>query len=159
MFDKFQFSDDQTLTNLDTTGEISDHFYDVEENANTDMQLVGVLNVVIISATLTSGLTYGMVIGLRVDDTETLDTAQDGSSAGYKDIAMKHILKEEIVAGRAFSIPVVEDVLTRGKFVGAWYKAATKADLTESALTGNIEVESWFEDAPISKMNIQKKPT
>lgn len=151
MRDKFLFSNDQTLTSLSGTGEISTNIWDLEENVVADQQVKGCLMITILAATLTSGLTEGLIVGLRTDDAVGLATAQNGTSAGFKDIVMKHILKEEIVVGRTFAIPVMDAVSK--KYLGAWFKAKT------TALVGNIHVEVYFtEDPDDIQKKIQKKP-
>lgn len=150
MRDKFIFSDNQTCTNLDSTGEISTNIWDLEEDVAVDQMIEGFLNITIISATLTSGLTEGLVVGLRTDDAVGLATAQNGTNAGYVDVGTKHLLKEEIVAGRSFSMPFRQDVCK--KYLGGWAKAKN------TALVGNIHLEMWFENNPVSQLRIQKKP-
>lgn len=154
MREKFLFSDNQTFTNLSTTGEISTNIWDAEENASVDQCIQGCLMVTIISATLTSGLTEGMRLALRGDDAVGLATAKDGSSNGYKELACKEILKEEIVAGRTFAVPVYDVKPARCKYLGFWPTAVS------TQLTGNIHMEAWFEEGiGDSIKNVQNKPS
>lgn len=153
MRDKFLFSDAQVFTNSDTTGAISSNVWDLEEDSVTDQMIEGCLMVKIIAATL-SGLTEGLIVGLRLDDAANLATAQNGTSAGYKDIAMKHILKEEIVAGKVFAIPFLEIKTARSKYLGAWAKAVNTAN------TGTVTLEMYYSERPDDAIkNVQKKPS
>jgi len=140
-------------SNLDSTGVISDHIWDLEEDTSVDQMIEGVLNIVFTAVGSYTGGTEGLIVGLRIDDAVGLATAQDGSTAGFCDIAMKHILKEDIVVGRPFSIPFIHDVCARGKYLGAWFKAHT----TTFTNGVNITLDAWFEPGPISRHNIQRK--
>jgi len=145
-------SDSQVLTNLSGTGEIATNFYDAEENAITDDQLFGFLNVTIIAITTTSGLTEGILLAVRTDDATDLATAKDGTSAGYVVIGGVEIPKEEVIAGRQFSVPYRKDV--GKKYFSAWYKAVNTAHV------GTITVDAEFSNAPVGlNETIQKVRT
>lgn len=154
MRDKFLFSDGQAFSNLSSTGEISSNIWDLEENASVDQCIQGCLMVTITACTLTSGLTEGMKLSLRVDDATDLATAKNGSTAGYKVVASKEVLKEEIVAGRTFPIPVYETLTSRSKYMGFWPTAVS------TQLTGSVTLEAWFEDMPSDhRKGVQKIPS
>lgn len=145
-------SDSQTFTNTDSTGEISSNMYDLEESAITDDQLFGFLNLTVISATLTSGLTEGIHVAVRTDDATDLATAKDGAGAGYVEVGGIEIPKEEIVAGRQFSIAYLKDIAKR--YIGGWVKAVS------TQLTGNIVLDMEFSDHAVSaNERIQKIPS
>ena len=153
MRDKFLFSDAQAFTNLSAAGVISQHIWDLEEDVVADQAIQGCLMVQITAASLVTGLTEGIILSLRVDDAVGLATAQNGSNAGYKEIASKHILKEEIVAGKVFAIPVYDVISARAKYMGFWPKAKT------TALTGSVTLEAYFvESVDDSIKRVQKKP-
>ena len=153
MRDKFVFADGQTSTNTDSTGEIMTNYFDLEQYANTDLMQCGVLNVLLTSVTVTSGLTEGMIFGVRLDDATDLATSQDGSSAGFTEIAMRHACTEALVAGRVITIPFHFDNVPRAKYLGGWVKAYS------TQLTGNIVFDAWFSTYAESNYGIQKKPS
>lgn len=150
MREKFIFSDGQSFDDEDSTGTISDNIWDLEEDVVADQMIEGYLNGVILTYTLTSGGTEGLIIGLRTDDAVSLDTARS-ATAGYDDICMKAILLQYMAAGLAFSIPFICDVTK--KYLGAWVKAAST-----QFTTGVLTLDLWFENTPISKLGLQKKP-
>lgn len=155
MRERFLFSDAQAFASLSATGAISEHIWDLEEDVSVDQCIQGCLMVTIVSMSAGfSGLTEGMILSLRVDDATNLATAQNGSSAGFKEIASKHILKEECVAGKTFAIPVYDVKTARSKYMGFWPRART------TALTGTATLEAWFEESPGDSLKkVQNKPS
>ena len=144
MIDKFQFSDNQDFVDPDSTGEISDSIWDLEESGVVDGFVSGFLNVRVNSATI-SGLTQGLDIELRSSDAEA------GTTPQY--LGVIKLLPAEVVAGNQFSIGVNKAVLH--KYLCAWVKAVNTAN------TGTIYLEIWFADTPVTapRINIQKKPS
>jgi len=144
MIDKFQFSDNQTLTNIDSTGEISSNIWDLEEDASVDQQVEGWLNIHIVSAVV-SGLTEGLDIQLRTSD------STDGSTPRYLGCIL--LAAAEVVTGKSYSFGVSKAKLH--KYLMAWFKAVSTAN------TGAIVVEVWFSEHPITSpdVDMQKKPT
>jgi len=144
MIDKFQFCDDQTFTNTSSTGEISDNIWDLEEGGVTDGQVIGYLNVHIISATI-SGLTQGLEIQLRTSD------STDGSTPNY--LGVIRLGPTEVAARKNYSIKINRAKLH--KYIMLWALAVNTAN------TGNFHLEAWFSDTPITgpDINIQKKPS
>lgn len=145
MIDKFHFCDDQTSTNTDDTGEVSDNIWDIEEDASVDQQLHGWLNVHIISATI-SGLTEGLEIQLRTSDAAAL-----GTTPLY--LGVIRLGPTEVAAGKRYCIGINRAELK--KYVGVWMVAVNTAN------TGNFHIEAWFSEHPYTgpDIAIQKKPS
>lgn len=145
MIDKFQFCDDQTFTNTDSTGEVSDNIWDLEEDVTVDQQIHGWLNVHIISATI-SGLTQGLEIQLRTSSAAAMATSQ-------KYLAVLRLNSAEVAAGKRYCVGVNRAALE--KYVGLWALAINTAN------TGNFHLEAWFSEHPYTgpDINIQKKPS
>jgi hypothetical protein len=143
MNDKFQFSDNQTLTNLDSTGVVSTNIWDLEEGAAADQQLVGWLNIVINAVSFT-GLTEGLNIEMRSADATNLSTTPTNV------VGSGIIPAAEVVAGAVFCLGVNKANLER--YAGVWYKAIS------TAATGTINVEAHFSNQPMSAKRLQKKP-
>lgn len=164
MRETWLFSDSQDMNgggnNLDSTGVISDNIWDLEyDNSDvlivTDLMVEGCINILFTAVGAYTNGTEGLIISLRTDDATDLATSIDGSSAGYCDVAMKHILLEDIVAGRVFSIPFHLDKAVYGRYLGVWYRAHTTTITTGA----NITVDAWFAEYPISRGMMQKRPT
>ncbi len=145
MIDKFQLCDDQTFTNTTSTGEISSNYLDLEQYAVADQQVVAWLNVRIISATVTSGLTEGLLLCLIASD------ATAGSSPEY--LGVLWLKPTEVAAGNNFCIGVSKQLALR--YLSLWAKAVT------TALVGNFHLEAFLSDSPILNSptsRMQKKP-
>jgi hypothetical protein len=159
MEDKFVFSDAQTITNTTSTGEISDNIWDLEYNdadvlISTDQMIKGNVVVILTTVTITSGITEGLIVGVRVDDAVGLATARNGTTAGFRDIAMAHVLKEELVNGLVINVPFFCDRTARSRYLGVWYKAAS------TALVGSIILDavSHNESRSYQVAGLQKRP-
>lgn len=145
MNEKFKFSNAQVLTNLDSTGVISENIWDFEENAVTDDFLEGFVNAVITARALTSGLTEGLLVEFRTGDTTALDSLWEVCGA-------ISLLKAKVIAGARFSIPVRTDKLQ--KYGGLFYRALSTADV------GTITVDTDFSATPVGEnATIQKMPS
>ncbi len=144
MRDKFIFSNSQTLTDTDSTGEISDNIWDLEEDAVTDGQLMGWLNFHFISAVV-ANLTEGLVVELRSSDAAALATTPLYCGA-------LQLGPTEVAAGAKFCFGFVRSSLK--KYAGVWYRAVSTANI------GAIVVESYFSEQPIGPiLGLQKKPS
>lgn len=155
MRDKWLFSDNQDIDDIDSTGVISTNIWDLEyDNADAlivvDQSQIGYLNGVINTYGYTSGGTEGIVVSMVTDDATSLDTAK-ASDAGFDRVASKDILLQYIAAGYAFSIPFVCDRLKR--YLGAWIAAGSTTFATTV-----FTIELWFENTPITQRNVQKRP-
>jgi len=141
MREKFIFSDGQTIASPNSTGVVSDNYWDLEESVTTDQQVFGWLNIYIRSATI-SGLTEGLMIEFRTSDATALTSPQ------YLGVIM--LLPGEVVAGKKCSIGVLKSTCL--KYLGVWFRAHTTAN------TGNIVVDAWFSEQPEGpEFRIQKK--
>ncbi len=151
MRDKFYFSDGQALASEDSTGTISQYYYDMEEDANTDMMIEGYVNFVCTVLTYTSGLTQGIVLSVRTDDAVGHAESKTAAGLGYFEIGRREILYPEIKAGRGWSVPVKCDLCK--KYICAWVATGS------TALVGTFSWDIWFENTPISFGNkaIQKR--
>ncbi len=145
MIEKFQFSDNQTITDVSSTGEVSSNVWDLEENASVDQQIHGWLNVHIVSAVI-SGLTQGMEIQFRTSSAAAMATSQ-------KYLGVIRLNAAEVVTGKRYCIGINRAQLE--KFVGLWFLALNTQN------TGAIVIEAWFSEHPYTGpgINIQKKPS
>lgn len=155
MRERWLFSDSQTFDDEDSAGTISTNIWDLEyDNADAlivvDQGQMGYLNGILTEYDYTSGGTEGLVVSLITDDAVALNTAK-ASDAGFDRIASKDLLLEYLVAGYAFSIPFVCDNLKR--YLGAWVYAGN------TTFSSVINLELWYENTPISQINLQKRPT
>ena len=153
MRDAFEFSNAQALSTLDSTGVVSTSVWDLEYSNSsvlnqTDMQVVGWLNVKILSTTNTGG-DSGMYIHFRSDDTAALSHAH--STADETTLGSLFIKKSELVAGATFSLGVCKANL--GRYLGLWYEVVSES------LTGATAVDAWFSEQPQTELRIQKKPS
>ena len=156
MRDDFILCDAQDEANLTSTGVVSDNVLALELTKSggdipiTDDYAVGYMNVVLTAVSFTSGGTQGIVLSLLTDDAAALTTAKS-SSAGFRAIASKEVLLEDIVAGAKFSIPYLEPEVK--SFLGAWLKAGS------TTYTGTITFDVWLSNTPITgNETIQKVP-
>jgi hypothetical protein len=145
MIDKFQFCDNQTFTDIDSTGEVSDNIWDIEEDASVDQQIHGWLNVHVISAVI-SGLTQGVEIQLRSSDAAAMATSQQ-----Y--LGVIRLEPAEFITGARYCIGVNRAKLK--KYVGVWAIAINTQN------TGAVLLEVWFSEHPYTgpDISIQKKPS
>lgn len=149
MIDKFQFSNAQDLGSLDSTGVVSEHIWDLEEDEATDGMLLGWVNFIILASS-NSGGNEGLWVELRCDDTSNL--AMAGAGADEKVLGAILLDVDEIEAGAAFSFGVCRYNL--GKYAGLWYRAAS------TSFNGATTVDAWFSEQPVSAIHgIQKKPS
>jgi len=138
----FEFSSSQTFTNTNSTGEVSENIWDIEENGPVDNQVLGWINITVLSATI-SGLTEGLIIELRSSDNTNISTTPLYLGA-------LQLGPTEIVAGKQFAFGVCRANLK--KYVGGWARAVNTAN------TGAIVLDIEFNTDPVIEMNIQKKP-
>lgn len=145
MIDKFQFCDNQTITDVNSTGEVSDNIWDIEEDASVDQQIHGWLNVHIVSAVI-SGLTQGMEIQLRTSSAAAMATSQ-------KYLGVIRLNAAEVATGKRYCIGINRAQLE--KYVGVWPLAINTQN------TGAIVLEVWFSEHPYTgpDIAIQKKPS
>lgn len=147
------FSDGQTLTTLTSTGEISDHIVDYEEDVVADQMIEGWVNIIIVSRTVSAGGDEGLNIAFLTGDATSLDTARTALGAGFVQCGGITILYNEIVAGREFAIPFRRHVAK--KYGGVWYKAEN------TTFTGSFVVEAYLSNTPVGPgvlQGYQKKP-
>ena len=151
MRDKFYFADGQAFASEDSTGTISEYYWDLEEDANVDMMIEGYVNFVCTVLTYTSGMTQGMVLSVRTDDAVSHATAKT-ATAGYFEIGrIELLLTQHIKVGRGWSVPIKTDIAK--KYMCAWVATGS------TALVGTMSWDIWFENTPISLGNkaIQKR--
>ncbi len=151
MRDKFFFADGQDFTDEDSTGTISEYYWDLEEDANVDMMIEGYVNFVCTVHAYTSGMTQGLVLSVRTDDAVACNTAKT-STAGFFEIGrIEILLTQHIKAGRGWSVPIKTDIAK--KYLCGWVAAGS------TALVGTLSFDIWFENTPISLGNkaIQKR--
>lgn len=143
-----KFSDNQDLTTLDSTGEVSDETWDLEENGSdsiTDDQVVGGVMVTIMDDTSVTDGDEGLLIEIRTAAAEAL-------ASGYEVIGARSILAARVIPGTRIFIPVHCDVAQ--KELGVWYKAVS------TSFTGTIYVDADFQTMPDSRNEeIQKVPS
>lgn len=147
MREKWQFSNGQDVTTLNSTGVVSENTFNIEQDVTADQQIMGWINGIILASDNSSG-TEGMFIEVRTDDNAALDLAHDTGDENI--IGAIHLRKAEIVAGTKFSIGVCKANL--GTQLGLWFRAHT------TSLNGNTTIDAWFSEQPMSELGIQKKP-
>lgn len=149
MRDGILFSDNQTLTNLTSTGVKSTDIDDLEQNSAavaliTDDQQAFNCNFVLTSVSFTSGGTEGIILEVRTSDNSDMTT-------GAEVIGAKDVLLADIVAGKKFSVPVEKNVMQR--YLSAWFRAKS------TTYTGTIKADAYKDFAPISpNETLQKVP-
>ena len=139
----------QTFTNPTSTGAVSTNVLDLEVDSVggailTDDQLEGFMNVTIISATLSSGGTEGIVLEARNADNSNLAT-------GAENIGVQDVPLAKVVTGAKFSVPFKRDIAER--YLGGWLRAKS------TTYTGAIVVDIDFADQPISENESVQKVT
>lgn len=146
------FSDAQTLGALDSTGEVSDNVFNMEEESDggaviiEDDQLVGVLNITIPPLAGQVAGDEGMDIGILSNDNADMATGVELS------LGSAHATQAELVAGCVKNIEVIIPLTQR--FVGVWYKA------TSTTLTTGQLVDAHFSIAPLTENDkLQKVPS
>jgi hypothetical protein len=144
MLERFVFSDGQALGTLDSTGVVSSNVWDLETYAVADGQVMGWVNVVILSTTNTAG-DEGLNIAVLTDAAAALTTAP-------KQIGGIILVQSEILAAAAgivYSIGIKRDICEQ--YLGVWYKAVS------TSLNLLTSVDAWFSDQPLTRHGIQKK--
>lgn len=140
----FVFSDSQTITNVTSTGEVSSNTWDLETNAPVDDQVVGFVNITIISAVV-SGMTEGLEFQVRTAAAEALTSV-------YEIVGAISVIPGKVVAGAQFSIPINFDVCQ--KQLGVWAKAISTSN------TGAIVFDAEFSVNRVSPNgSLQKMPS
>ena len=153
MRDKFVFSDSQDLTALDSTGEISDYYFDLEKDSDnveviSDDQVFCWFHILLLSATNLAG-TEGLIIQLRTSD------STGGTTPQY--LGNIQLLQADILAAACpaeYSIGVLKSNLLR--YLCVWYMAVNTALTTA---TGSLLVDAWIDDTPHYEKRIQKTPS
>ena len=145
----------QTITDPDSTGEISTDYLDLEKDsaANsilTDDQVDTYCNITITSYSYTSGGGEGMTFSVRTDDANDLATAKSGSD-GYIAMGAIEVPLEDLATGMKLSFRVRKDVAKR--YVAGWIAA------TSTQLVGTIIWDCEFSDLPISENESLQKVT
>lgn len=145
MRDKFVFSNGQDLGSLNTTGVISDYYWDLEEDVTVDQYIEGWINIIILTCTQTSG-NEGIDIRLQNSDNTDCDTSA-------RHLGGIRLVEAELVAGNQFSFGFAKGSLL--KYVGMWYEAVS------STLNLATTLDVWFALGPITSpgAEIQKRPT
>lgn len=133
----------QTLTNLDSTGVVSESVLDVETGGvDGGADLLGWLNIAIRSASFSGG-TEGLNFTFMTSDSETF------ASGNVDLVSSGTIPAAEAVAGKKFSFGFI----SRGnvlKYVALWAKAIT------TTFTGTIVFDAWISHQPdASPLNAQ----
>lgn len=142
-------ADGQSRTNPTSTGTISTHQMDLEQDSDsnvilTDDQIQGYLNVVITSVSYSSGGDEGIVLEARNGDNDDLST-------GVEVVGAQDIPLAKVVAGAKFSVPFRRDVAER--YLGGWLRAKS------TTYTGTIACDMDFSDQPISENESLQKVT
>ncbi len=145
MREKDQFCNGQAFAGEDSTGTISEKVFNLEEDsaANVilrDDEIVGVLNILITATDVVVGSdagTEGMIIELRTDDANSLDTGKDNAGAGYRVLGAAEIPLNELVKGTRINIGIPGGIVAK-EFLGTFTKAVS------STLTGSVSFDQWF---------------
>ena len=146
-----ELSDNQDFANLDSTGEVTDDVFNVEESSSsvallTDDQGIGYMNVTFgtVPAQATIAGTEGLVIQVLTDSAAALTTLPEicGSIS---------IIPSKIVAGAQFSVPFRMDVLQT--YLGGWLKAFS------TSVVGTIYADIDFSNTPVSPNESLQKST
>jgi hypothetical protein len=150
MYDNsFEFSNNQALATLDSTGVVSTNVWDLENSASgaamnqTDFMVYGWVHFIILSTTNTTGNNF------RITLVSSSTAALTGT---LKYLGGTELLTAQIVAGNKFSFGVCLNNCEQ--FLGIWYKSAT-------SLTGATGVDCYFTDGPLTSPNDvanQKRP-
>lgn len=143
-----QFSDNQQLNNLDSTGEVSEETWDLEEigsDSLPDDQAIGGVLVTLMEDTSVTGGDEGLLIEVRTAAAEAL-------ASGYEIVGARSILPAEVVAGKQIWVPFWADIAQ--KELGLWFKAVS------TAFVGDIYVDADYQAQPVVKNEaIQKVPS
>ncbi len=142
MFDKFVFSNGQALATLNSTGVVSENFWDLEENVVADQQVMGWVNGIILSSTNANG-NEGLWIEVRLSDNTDIDTTP-------MTIGARRLLQGEITAGFEFSIGFYAAGINK-RYMGLWFRADT------TSLDGATAIDAQFELHPHQELGIQKR--
>lgn len=153
MRDRWTFSNSEDLTALNSTGAISEHLFDLEQDGDsnvivTDGQIFGWFHVLLLSALNTEG-DQGLIIQLRTSD------ALNGGTPNY--LGVIQLLQADILSAACpaeYSIGVLKSNLKR--YLHVWYMA-TNTSLT--TVTGSVIVDAWMDEDPHKEKRIQKKPS
>lgn len=148
MHDRFEFSNGQDLSTLDSTGVISDNIYDLEyDNADAlikaDQMIECWLNVSLLSIASTAA-NEGMYIKLIESD------SANGSTPSY--LGVIQLLEAEMVTGNMYCIGVSKQLTKR--YLSVWYMAHT------NSLDGANTVDAWITEHPMTSptYRCQKRP-
>jgi hypothetical protein len=148
LLDYRQFSNNQLLTNLNSTGEVSTETHDLEEvhsSSLTDQQVTGGILVTIMDDTSFTGGTEGLLIEVRTAPAEAL-------SSGYHIVGARSVPAADVVAGKQIWIPIFCDVAE--KELGLWYKAIN------TTFTGSIYVDADYQPEMVNaNEDLQKRRT
>lgn len=142
-------SNAQSRTNPTSTGTVSSNVLDLEQDSGsnvilTDDQVEGFMNVIVTSASLSSGGTEGITLEVRNGDNS--DCATGAEVIGSLDIPLALF-----VTGAKFSVPFRRDVCER--YLGGWLRAKS------TTYTGTIIVDAEIANNPISENESIQKVT
>jgi len=149
MVELFRFSNGQDLTGLDSTGVVSENYWDLEydDNSNlvvTDGQVCGWFNFTFGASN--AGATEGLYIEVRSSDNTNI-------AASYDSLGLLFLTDAELTAasGKTYAIGVSKANLQR--YLGVWYRAHT------TSLAGTATpIYAWFSTGPENLSVTQKKP-
>ena len=130
--EEYKFSDNQDLSGLTSTGEVSTETWDLEEihsGSVVDDQVKGWIIVTIMADTSFTGGTEGLMIEVRTAAAEAL-------ASGYEVVGARSVLPAKVVVGGQVAIPIYCDIAQ--KELGLWYKAIN------TTFTGTIYVDADF---------------
>jgi hypothetical protein len=145
--ESYKFSDGQTLSNLDSTGEISSNTWDLEANAMVDDMVMGNVIITIISAPAQATIagTEGVFFEVRT-------AAAVALTSSYEVIGAISVLPAKLVAGAQFTVPVFTPKAQ--KQMGVWYRDVS------TDVVGDIVVDADFQYSPVvTSEDIQIKRT
>jgi hypothetical protein len=133
-------SNAQSRTNPTSTGTVTSNVLDMEQDSSSNVlltndQVEGFMNVVVTSATLSSGGTEGISLQVRNGDNSDLTT-------GAEIIGNLDVILTEFITGAKFSVPFKRDIAER--YLGGWLAAKS------TTYTGTIIVDAEFSDKPWS---------
>lgn len=130
--EEYKFCDNQQFEDLDSTGEVSEETWDLEEihSGNvTDDQVLAWIIVTFMADTSITGGTEGLLIEARTAAAEAL-------SSSYEIVGARSVLPANVVAGNQVAIPVYCDIAQ--KELGLWFKAIN------TQFTGDIYVDADY---------------
>ena len=134
----FEFSNNQALSTLDSTGVVSSNVWDLENSSSgiamrqTDMMVHGWINLIILASTNATGKNF------RITLVSSSTAALTGT---LKYLGGTELMIPQIITGNRYSFGVFQHTVEQ--YLGIWYKSAT-------SLTGATNVDCWFSDSPLS---------